>query len=100
MQHGPHRHRLLNNGRIPQTTDNITSEQGLSRLMQSASSVTGTMPFAYDGFGNLTQQGQTYGDEQFVKAISRADAAGQTLTQLTQLADRLFDTLGSFTNRK
>jgi YD repeat-containing protein len=31
----------------------------LNRLVQSASNVTGTMPFAYDGFGNLTQQGQT-----------------------------------------
>jgi RHS repeat-associated protein len=55
-----------NNGRISQMTDNITSEQvsytydQLNRLVQSASSVTGTMPFAYDGFGNLTQQGQTY----------------------------------------
>ncbi len=54
-----------NNGRISQTTDNITGEQvsytydQLNRLVQSVSSVTGTMPFAYDGFGNLTQQGQT-----------------------------------------
>src|SRR5208283_5535658 len=54
-----------NNGRISQMTDNITGEQvsytydQLNRLVQSASSVTGTMPFAYDGFGNLTQQGQT-----------------------------------------
>jgi RHS repeat-associated protein len=31
----------------------------LNRLVQSASNVSGTMPFAYDGFGNLTQQGQT-----------------------------------------
>ena len=54
-----------NNGRISQMADNITGEQvsytydQLNRLVQSASSVTGTMPFAYDGFGNLTQQGQT-----------------------------------------
>ena len=31
----------------------------LNRLVQSASNVTGIRPFAYDGFGNLTQQGQT-----------------------------------------
>jgi RHS repeat-associated protein len=31
----------------------------LNRLVQSPSNVTGTVPFAYDGFGNLTQQGQT-----------------------------------------
>jgi len=46
-------------------TDNISGEQvsytydQLNRLVQSVSSVTGTMPFAYDGFDNLTQQGQT-----------------------------------------
>jgi hypothetical protein len=50
-----------NNGRISQMTDNITNEQVnytydvLNRLVQA-----GSMPFAYDGFGNLTQQGQTY----------------------------------------
>jgi hypothetical protein len=50
-----------NIGRISQMTDNITPEQVnytydvLNRLVQA-----GTMPFAYDGFGNLTQQGQTY----------------------------------------
>jgi RHS repeat-associated protein len=54
-----------NNGRISQMADNITGEQvsytydQLNRLVQSASNVTGTVPFAYDGFGNLTQQGQT-----------------------------------------
>ena len=54
-----------NNGRISQMTDNISGEQvsytydQLNRLVRSVSSVTGTMPFAYDGFGNLTQQGQT-----------------------------------------
>jgi RHS repeat-associated protein len=54
-----------NNGRISQMTDNISGEQvsytydQLNRLVQSVSTVTGTMPFAYDGFGNLTQQGQT-----------------------------------------
>jgi len=50
-----------NNGRISQMTDNITSEQVnytydvWNRLVQA-----GSMTFAYDGFGNLTQQGQTY----------------------------------------
>jgi RHS repeat-associated protein len=54
-----------NNGRISQMTDNISGEQvsytydQLNRLVQSVSTVTGTVPFAYDGFGNLTQQGQT-----------------------------------------
>jgi RHS repeat-associated protein len=54
-----------NNGRISQMADNISGEQvsytydQLNRLVQSASSLTRTIPFAYDGFGNLTQQGQT-----------------------------------------
>jgi RHS repeat-associated protein len=56
-----------NNRRISQMTDNISGEQvsntydQLNRLVQSASSVTGhSMTFGYDGFGNLTQQGQTF----------------------------------------
>ena len=54
-----------NNGRIQSMVDNVSGEQvtyaydQLNRLIQSSSTGTGVMNYAYDGFGNLTQMGAT-----------------------------------------
>src|SRR5205085_11024780 len=69
-----------NNGGVQSIADNISGEQvtytydQLNRLMQAASTTNGAMNFAYDGFGNLTQNHQT--QLSFDPATNRINTAG------------------------